>query len=49
MKSLAVISFLLAASIVLSGCAPLLIAGGVVGGYAIAKSGQDNRPPTASK
>ena len=33
-------------SLILSGCAPLLIAGGAVGGYAIAKN-LDNPPPPA--
>ena len=38
--------FAFAGSMVLSGCAPLLIAGGAVGGYAIAKN-LDNPPPPA--
>ena len=35
---------LLAASLVLTGCAPLLLAGGAVGGYAIAKNTTDQAP-----
>ncbi len=31
-------------AIVLSGCAPLLLAGGAVGGYAIAKNTTDQAP-----
>jgi hypothetical protein len=34
---------LLVGSVFLSGCAPLLIAGGAVGGYAIAKDMQDGK------
>lgn len=33
----------LIASIFVSGCAPLLLAGGAVGGYAIAKDMQDGK------
>ena len=32
-------------SLVLSGCAPLLIAGGAVGGYAVAKNLDSTPPP----
>ncbi len=42
--SFAGLAFLIAGSLLLSGCAPLLIAGGAVGGYAIAKN-LDSPPP----
>ncbi len=38
-----VICFTLGLSCFLSGCAPLLIAGGAVGGYAVAKDMQDGQ------
>jgi hypothetical protein len=41
--NLAFLSLVLVASCLLSGCAPLLIAGGAVGGYAIAKDMQDGQ------
>ena len=34
---------LFVSSLLLSGCAPLLIAGGAVGGYALAKDMQDGK------
>ncbi|MGH7198355.1 MAG: hypothetical protein ACREH5_06410 [Candidatus Omnitrophota bacterium] len=41
--NLAFLSLFLIASCLLSGCAPLLIAGGAVGGYAVAKDMQDGQ------
>ena len=41
--------FLFAASLVLTGCAPLLIAGGAVGGYAVAKNVSEGSPTTSKK
>ncbi len=45
-SSLALLSILLATALFISGCAPLLIAGGAVGGYAIAKNSSDTGSST---
>ncbi len=41
--SFAGLAFLIAGSLLLSGCAPLLIAGAAVGGYAVAKDMEDGQ------
>ena len=47
--STALIMFsLFTGSLLLSGCAAALIAGGAVGGYAIAKNAESSNPPPSS-
>ena len=46
-KTLAVLTLL--GCLFLSGCAPLLVAGGAVGGYAIAKNTEEGRPLSPKK
>jgi hypothetical protein len=41
--NLALLSLVLVSSVLLSGCAPLLIAGGAAGGYAVAKDMEDGK------
>ena len=41
--SLWAVSFVLLVSCLTAGCAPLLLAGGAVGGYAIAKDMEDGK------